>query len=131
VSGYRSIISTLYEAEAFYERAFHSLLYWKVRKNQHAPQLTVTYKLGTFVRSLWIQGVRSSYRRAYWNFLVRLLSLWGRDPVKLWWGFTILCSGHHFFNYTRTLFSQLDRELEKAEAGNPSREAYVPSGTSL
>jgi radical SAM superfamily enzyme YgiQ (UPF0313 family) len=125
VRGYRSTLSSLYEAGTFYERAFRSLLYWKVRRSQHAPRLSVTYKLGTFFRSLWIQGVRSTYRRAYWKFLVRLIGLCRRDPVKLWWGFTILYSGEHFFNYMRQLRQELDQELDKAEADARSAEFCV------
>jgi radical SAM superfamily enzyme YgiQ (UPF0313 family) len=116
VAGYRTIIATLYDAEAFFERAFRSLAYWKVTKDQHAPTLPVSYQMGTFFRSMWKQGFCSSYRRVYWKFLSRLLALWGRDPVRLWWGFTVLCSAHHFLSYKQKLLDALDVELIKAEA---------------
>jgi radical SAM superfamily enzyme YgiQ (UPF0313 family) len=124
VRGYCSILSSLYEASSFYERAFRSLLYWKVRRCQHAPRLSVVYKLGTLFRSMWKQGMRSAYRAAYWKFLARLVGLYARDPVKLWWGFTVLYSGEHFFNYIRQLRQELDRELSTAEADERSGEIH-------
>jgi hypothetical protein len=47
--------------------------------------------------------------------LLQLLSRWSFHRQKLWLGFTLLLSGHHFVNYAIEVAAQLERELQKAE----------------
>ena len=49
--------------------AFRSLEYGRPRPAQKAPSLPLSYNLRILAASIWTQGVRSSYRRAYWEFL--------------------------------------------------------------
>ena len=65
------------------------------------------------VRSIVHQGILSSYRTAYWKFLLRLLARWSLNPPKFSLGFAILLSGHHFIRYARNVVVQLDSELDK------------------
>jgi len=69
--------------------------------------------LGIMIRSIVHQGILSSYRKAYWKFLVRLVVHWSLNPPKFSLGFAILLSGHHFICYARTLVAQLESELDK------------------
>ena len=119
--GFREILVSLYSPAAFYNRAYRSLLYWKVTKQQKATQYPSLYKEGrslvpivrTVIRSVFRQGICSSYRKAYWKFLIRLLGRWSFNPPKLSLGFTMLLSGHHFISYARNVVAQLEAELAK------------------
>ena len=129
--GFRHLLNSLYSPAAFYDRAYRSLLYWKVAKQQKATQHSFLYKegrgqapiVGTVVRSIFHQGICSSYRRAYWTFLMRLLGRWSFNPPKLSLGFTILLSGHHFISYARNVVTQLESSLGKPRIDKASAEA--------
>ncbi len=107
------LLAELYAPPAFFARAFRSLDAWKPRAFQRPPDAPVSYMLGVLRASLWTQGIRSSYRRSYWRFLGRMAWNWWRQPAKLWLGFTVLLSAHHFVLYAREVADELERECEK------------------
>jgi radical SAM superfamily enzyme YgiQ (UPF0313 family) len=113
LAGFRAILISLYSASAFYDRCYRSLLYWKARKPQKPPEIPLWPLLGIVVRSIVHQGILSSYRRAYWKFLFRLLVHWLIDPPKFSLGFAMLLSGHHFIRYASSVVGQLESELNK------------------
>ncbi len=115
LEGMRGTLLSIYSPSSFYDRAFRSLLHWKICRYQGSPRYAVSYRLGVVMRSVWYQGIRSSYRKAYWKFLLQLLFRSSFCPQKLWLGFTILLSGQHFINYALDVAAQLERELQKAE----------------
>lgn len=115
LEGVRKTLLSIYSPSSFYERAFRSLLQWKVGEHQKPPEYPASYRLGVMLRSLWHQGIRSSYRRAYWKFLWRLFSRWSFCPQRFWLGVAIMLSGHHFVRYALEVAAQLERELQKAE----------------
>lgn len=122
LSGYRDALARLYEPWAFYDRGFRSLWHWKPRHGLDR-MLPVWRKAAIVARSAWRQGVLAPYRAAYWHFLVRLLRFWLRNPAKLWLGYTVLLSGHHFIGYSREVIADLDREiqrLKREDAAAPS-----------
>ena len=129
--GFRETLLSLYSPQAFYNRAYRSLVRWKVAKQQKARPYSFLYKeghrlapiVGTAVRSIFHQGIRSSYRRAYWRFLLRLLGRWSFNPPKLSLGITILLSGHHFISYARNVVAQLESELAKTTIGKAAAAA--------
>lgn len=114
LEGYRGILASLYSASAFYERCYRSLLQWKSRKPQKPPSIPLWPLLGILVRSIVHQGILSSYRGAYWKFLVRLLVHWLFDPPKFSLGFAMLLSGHHFIRYASSVVGQLEFELNNS-----------------
>ena len=59
------------------------------------------------------QGFLSSYRKAYWKFLLRIHAHWLFQPAKLSLGFAMLLSGHHFISYAKTVAAQLEGELNR------------------
>jgi Domain of unknown function (DUF4070) len=65
--------------------------------------------------SIWRQGMFSSYRRSYWRFLFRMVSSCRRSPAKLWLGFTVLLSAHHFVLYSKVVIKHLEEEAELVE----------------
>ena len=114
LEGYRGILVSLYGASAFYDRCYRSLLQWNSRKPQKPPEIPLLPTLGIVVRSIVHQGILSSYRKAYWKFLLRLAARWSLNPPKFSLGFAILLSGHHFIRYARNVVVQLESELDKS-----------------
>jgi len=117
--GFHNLLQGLYEPQAFFKRAFRSLQVWHPRGTQRPPSLPLSYNLRLLLASMWRQGVRSSYRRAYWRFLVRLAWHWARQPAKLWTGFYVLLSAHHFVNFARQVADELDRECRALAGAGP------------
>ncbi|MGH9433311.1 MAG: DUF4070 domain-containing protein, partial [Terriglobia bacterium] len=113
LEGYRGILASLYAPSAFFDRCYRSLLQWKARPPQKPPEIPLWPMLGILVRSMVHQGILSSYRKAYWKFLFRLVAHWPLDPPKFSLGFAMLLSGHHFIRYARSVVGQLEAELDK------------------
>ena len=124
LKGFRETLNSLYSPAAFYDRAYRSLALWKIASQQKAsfPYNERHGRLGIvgiMIRSIFHQGIRSSYRKAYWKFFIRLLGRWFFNPLKLSMGFLILISGHHFIRYARTVVAQLESELIKLQVDKP------------
>ncbi len=113
LEGFRWILASLYAPSAFYDRCYRSLLQWKSRPSQKAPEIPLWPLFGILVRSVVHQGILSSYRAAYWKFLFRLLVNWLQDPPKFSLGFAMLLSGHHFIRYASGVVEQLECELNR------------------
>lgn len=113
--GFGSTVAAIYDAEKFYARAWRSLENWKSKPCQHPPpQPTVTAFARILARSIWRQGLRSSYRRAYWKFFLKIFTRFALNRTKLWIGVTILISGLHFIPYADELARKVESELERA-----------------
>jgi radical SAM superfamily enzyme YgiQ (UPF0313 family) len=110
--GLAGLLAKLYEAEPFFDRALRSLERWRPRDMQKSPGLPVRYNLRVLFASMWKQGVRSNYRYAYWRFLWLLVWNWSREPAKLWLGFMVLLSAHHFVIYSHQVGGELELEAE-------------------
>jgi radical SAM superfamily enzyme YgiQ (UPF0313 family) len=122
LEGFREILVSLYSASAFYDRCYRSLLHWQARKPQKPPAIPLWPTLGIAVRSIVLQGILSSYRKAYWKFLLRLVTRWSFNQPKFSLGFGMLLSAHHFIPYARKLVVQLGSELDSMRIeGNSSR----------
>jgi Domain of unknown function (DUF4070) len=65
------------------------------------------------LKSVWTQGVLSSYRWAYWRFWRRLILRWGANPQKRRLGFELALSGHHFIQYAQQVAETLDAETSR------------------
>jgi radical SAM superfamily enzyme YgiQ (UPF0313 family) len=110
--GLAKTIATIYEPAKFYERAWRSLQNWETKECQRpAHQPTVAVIMVIMARSIWQQGLRSSYRKAYWKFLLKTLGRYGMNRSKLWLGVTILISGHHFIPYAGDVVRKIEGEL--------------------
>jgi radical SAM superfamily enzyme YgiQ (UPF0313 family) len=120
--GLSTLLFGLYEAKPFFARALRSLEVWKPRATQVPPELPMAYNLKVLARSMWTQGMRSSYKREYWRFLYKLIGGFWKEPAKIWLGFTVLLSAHHFLIYSREVAVQLEEECVGIEA----RERIAP-----
>jgi radical SAM superfamily enzyme YgiQ (UPF0313 family) len=120
LQGLRQTLVSLYSPSTFYNRAYRSLLQWKTREQQKATPYPFSLMLGILVRSIFRQGILSSYRRAYWKFLLQILTRWSRNPPKLVMGMTILLSGHHFIKYAQDVAAALEAQSQKLAAQQPT-----------
>lgn len=122
MNGLSRLLFDLYTPEAYFQRAFRSLQLWNTRSVQKPPDLPMSYSLRLLLQSMWTQGIRSSYRRAYWKFLGRVLRNYLNNPVKLWMGSMILLAGHHFLIYAREVAEELAGAIPIADdsIGSPA-----------
>jgi radical SAM superfamily enzyme YgiQ (UPF0313 family) len=111
LNGGRSILQSIYEPSAYYDRCLRSLEDWGASEHQKPVQPRRGVMVRALVRSIIHQGILSHYRVAYWKFLFRLLRRWRRDPLKASLGFTLLISGHHFIKYARTVTAEMEHEI--------------------
>jgi hypothetical protein len=115
LGGLGKLLFSLYEPKSFFDRAFRSLEVWQTKPTQKPPTLPVSYNRRILAASIWTQGVRSSYRRAYWEFLLKLILRFWRDDTKMWMGVMALLSAHHFLLYAREVADELERECRATE----------------
>jgi len=90
---------------------------WRPSAAQRPPRLPWAYQIRLFSVSMWKQGVRSDYRLAYWRFLGTLVWRWSRQPARMWLGFMVLLSAHHFLNYARQAAGELEVECAMLAEG--------------
>ena len=112
--GLSGLLAGLYEPRAFFRRALRSLEMWKVTSGQKPPEMPMSYNLQLLASSIWTQGVKSGYRRAYWNFLGTLVRRYWNSPAKMWMGSMLLLSAHHFLIYARQVADELERDCVAA-----------------
>jgi len=110
--GISKTVAAIYEPRRFFDRAWRSMESWETRESQHpAQQPTMGGILRIIARSIWHQGFRSSYRRAYWGYFAKILARYAMDRPKLWLAATIMISGHHFIPYATEVAQKIEREL--------------------
>ena len=128
--GLCTLLDGLYQPDAFFERAYNSLKVWQPKATQKPPNLGMAYNLKVLFATIWRQGIRSNYRLSYWKFLFRMLGLTWRSPAKIWLGFTVLLSAHHFVLYSKVVIAHLESEiaicdLAERKAVSASAEEFV------
>lgn len=99
MSGYRELISTLYDPRVFYERVMTFLKeYHPIRASVHLEKQEIM----AFFRSIYWLGIRGRERRYYWRlFFWSLL----REPKKFALAITFSIYGFHFRKITEQLVS--------------------------
>lgn len=117
VRGYQKTLQAIYDPANFFDRAWRSLQDWQTKQTQHpAKQPGPAGMAKILFRSLWHQGLRSSYKRAYWKFFLKLVTQYLFDRPKLWLGFTILISAHHFIPYAQEVVEKVGLEITEPVA---------------
>ncbi|MHC4910432.1 MAG: B12-binding domain-containing radical SAM protein [Planctomycetota bacterium] len=97
VDGYRSLVNRLYAPRAYYRRISTFLREYR----PSGPRTRPTHgDVSTFAKSLWVLGVRSRGRRAYWCFLLRSLLLRPRTFSE---AMSLAILGHHFRKVAQAL----------------------------
>ena len=113
--GYSRMLTRLYEPEAYFQRSFRSLTVWDTKPAQNPPSLGPSSNLRGVMHSMWTQGIRSSYRGAYWRFLWKLLWNFGGNRTKMFLGSQALMAAQHFVIYARYVADELERECLRME----------------
>ena len=119
LGGLSQLLFWLYDPKAFFDRALRSLDTWHTIPSQKPPDLGIGYNLKVLAASVWTQGIRSTYRKAYWQYLWKLLRTHSAHHTKLWMGFTVLLSAHHFLIYARQVAAELEQDVRKLELQAP------------
>jgi radical SAM superfamily enzyme YgiQ (UPF0313 family) len=126
--GLSELLADLYEPSAYFQRALRSLEVWKTKPSQTVPDTPMSQDLRLLASSMWTQGVRSGYRRAYWGFLGTIFHRYRKNPVKLGMGLGLLVAAHHFLIYARQVADELQRECAKAlELGDAASQEVISS----
>ena len=95
--GYARILSSLYQPGRYFERCLQLLdALGPRRASQFRRRLDRTV-LRALLASLYVQGIRSGYRRDYWRFMARIAL---SRPSRLGDAFSYAVNGHHFFTFT-------------------------------
>jgi radical SAM superfamily enzyme YgiQ (UPF0313 family) len=116
LQGFKKTIASIYEPARFYERAWRSLQKWEAKDCQRTPwEPSFATILGILAKSIWRQGVKSSYRKAYWKFFLKIFARYAMDRRKIWMAATLLISGQHFIPYALQAARKIDGEILEAE----------------
>ncbi len=113
--GLADLLARLYQPEAYFARSVRSLEAWNPDPRQKPPEMPFLYTLKMLAKSMWKQGLRSSYRTAYWKFTWTLITRWSLQPSRLWLGFMVLLSAQHFVLYAREVAEDLEQECRNRE----------------
>jgi radical SAM superfamily enzyme YgiQ (UPF0313 family) len=90
LEGYRSLINKLYAPKSYYRRILTFLREFRPQ----GPSTPPTHgDRVAFLKSLWVLGVRTRGRRAYWSFLLRALLFHRRKFTE---AMSLALLGHHF-----------------------------------
>jgi hypothetical protein len=116
LDGMSKLLFSLYEPKVFFDRAFRALEVWHARPTQKSTPPPLSSMVRIMAASVWKQGVRSSYRRDYWEFLWKLIQKYAGDEARMWMGIKMLLSAHHFLRYAHELATEMERECRTLEA---------------
>ncbi len=97
VAGYARLLDDLYAPEAYFARSLRMIELLPDRR-QSAFRYPLWFSVKVLVRTLFAQGLRSSYRRAYWRFLGQVLR---RRPKKFLRALPLAIAAEHLVRYTR------------------------------
>jgi radical SAM superfamily enzyme YgiQ (UPF0313 family) len=114
LNGLSRLLADLYEPKTYFQRALRSLEAWRPRPAQKAKVTTLLYDLRVLVLSIWIQGIKSTYRREYWSYFGTLVRRYRGSPTRLWMGLSLLLTAHHFVIYSRHVSEELARDSARA-----------------
>jgi radical SAM superfamily enzyme YgiQ (UPF0313 family) len=120
--GFQKTLTSIYDPTKYFERAWRSLQAWQTRKCQRPAQQPGLAEIAKIMlRSIWHQGLRSSYRRAYWKYLLRLVTRCSTNHVKIWIGFTTLIAGHHFIPYAKEVVERVEGDIAEINNEEPGQ----------
>jgi radical SAM superfamily enzyme YgiQ (UPF0313 family) len=118
IRGVRDTLDSLFSPSAFYDRALRSLKDWRPKASQRPPAVPLRDLVPIFLRCVWYQGITSKYKKEWWKFLLQILR-WLVVPAKLWAGFALLASSHHFHKYAVAVVERLNAELDEPGRASP------------
>ncbi len=106
---HRRVLERINSPDIFFERC---RTYFRHLGRRPVSVMPITVRLTkAFFRSLWRQGVKRGYRRAYWAFLAHML--W-RHPKQFPAGVSLAVQGHHLITTTRDAL-RVPRQRQRTE----------------
>jgi radical SAM superfamily enzyme YgiQ (UPF0313 family) len=123
--GLSQLLADLYDPKTYFARALRSLEAWQPRPTQKPKITTVWYDLRVLVRSIWTQGINSTYRREYWAFFGTVVRRYRGSPTRLWMGLSLLLTAQHFVTYSRHVSEELARD--SARAVDAGETGFIPA----
>ena len=127
LDGLSGLLAKLYTPSAYFSRALRSIESWQPRSTQRPPELPLMYNLRVFLASVWHQGICSTYKVAYWQFLAIVLRRWARSPAKLWMSFMVLLAANHFVKYSKEVADELQQHCRDLEQNAANAELSLVS----
>ena len=124
---YQTTLAQIYSAEEYFARCLRALRL-RPRALGHFS-LPAGYALRCVLGSIWRQGVRGKYRKAYWRFLGQVLR---HTPRRLARAIALACAGEHMIRYTQeAVLPRLTSAIEEvrqedAEAAQRASKAIGP-----
>jgi len=110
VAGYRRLLASLYDADAFYARA--GLV---VDRIGDVPTPKGQGTAAALLRTIWGIGIRGPRRRHFWRLAARAAR---RGPGILARGLSLAALGEHMIRYTEeVVLPRLDQTLAEMDAG--------------
>jgi radical SAM superfamily enzyme YgiQ (UPF0313 family) len=131
LNGLSGLLADLYTPAAYFGRALRSIESWQPRATQRPPELPLLYNLRILLASIWHQGVRSTYRFAYWSFLLRVIRRWARQPAKIWMSFMVLLAANHFVRYSKEVADELEQHCRDLKLNLETPESASPVGSAM
>jgi len=111
---YRATLQQIYSPEEYFARCLRALRL-RPRAAGHFS-LPPSYALRCVVSSIWRQGVRGKYRKAYWKFLGQTLR---HTPGRLARAIALACAGEHMIRYTQeAVLPRLTDAIEEVRQEN-------------
>jgi len=107
LDGYRRILETIYSPGEYFERA--SAFLSKLGASARTP--IVWADVMAVARSLYRQGLFSSYRKEYWKFIAEAVHRHREHFDK---AMTLAIMGHHFFELTGRAIARAQSAIEDA-----------------
>jgi radical SAM superfamily enzyme YgiQ (UPF0313 family) len=106
---YAGALAQIYEPERYFERCLRAI---ELRPQAgSAANLPWRYAVACLLRSIWRQGVRGSYRGAYWRFLGKVVR---RAPRRIARAVAMAIAGEHMIRYTReAVLPRLEMAIEE------------------
>jgi radical SAM superfamily enzyme YgiQ (UPF0313 family) len=121
---YRQALEHIYRPDEYFARCRRALA---LRPTSTAAlSLPWRYAVACLLRSLWHQGLRGSYRRAYWRFIVHVLR---RMPRRIARAVALAVAGEHMIRYTReAVLPRLDAaiaDVEREQRGQAAQQGDI------
>jgi radical SAM superfamily enzyme YgiQ (UPF0313 family) len=116
---YRDALAAIYRPDRYFERCLRAL---QLRPDTDASfSLPLGYALRCLLLSIWHQGLKGSYRRAYWRFFGKLLR---HAPRRFTRAVALAIAGEHMIRYTRdVVLPRLAQAIDEARADELISEA--------
>jgi radical SAM superfamily enzyme YgiQ (UPF0313 family) len=114
LAGYRHVMESLYDPEAYFRRCRSNLEHWEPVARSQRP--TTLRDLGNALRAVYGQGLSGRYIGAYWKHMAWVLR---HHPSKLGRALQQAASGHHYITYTRSVVVPALEEAALEEAAAP------------